>query len=191
MRQKETKMGHLTLITGGARSGKSTFGEKLAMDAGGKVAYIATAVAFDDGMKDRIKHHRERRPAEWTTIERYRDFDKLPEDPGFPDADTVLLDCLTVLITNQMMDTGMDFDTVPAETVWDIEADIARDIMTALDLMADKRVIIVANEVGLGLVPAYRMGSFFRDIAGRINQRVAERADDFYFCVSGVPMKVK
>ncbi len=184
-------MGHLTFITGGARSGKSTFGEKLAMESVGNVVYIATAVAFDDGMKDRIKHHRERRPDEWTTIERYRDFKNLPDDPGFLEADTVLLDCLTVLITNQMMDTGIDFDTVPAEKVWDIEADIMKDIETALDLMRDKNVIVVANEVGLGLVPAYRMGSFFRDIAGRINQMMAGRADDFYFCVSGVPMKVK
>ena len=184
-------MGHLTFITGGARSGKSSFGEKLAMASGGNVVYIATAVGFDDGMKDRIKHHRERRPAEWTTIERYRDFKNLPDDPGFIDADTVLLDCLTVLITNQMMDTNIDFDTVPAEKVWDIEAEIKKDVETALDLMGDKNVIVVANEVGLGLVPAYRMGSFFRDIAGRINQMMADRADEFYFCVSGVPMKVK
>ena len=112
-------------------------------------------------------------------------------DPAFTGARTVLLDCLTVLITNQMMDTGLDFDTVPASAVWDLEEAIAAQITTCLDLCADKETIVVANELGLGLVPAYRMGSFFRDIAGRINQMVAARADDVYFCVSGIPMKIK
>ncbi|MDD2415034.1 MAG: bifunctional adenosylcobinamide kinase/adenosylcobinamide-phosphate guanylyltransferase [Eubacteriaceae bacterium] len=184
-------MGHLTFITGGARSGKSTFGEELAADSRGPVAYIATAVPFDDGMKDRIRHHQARRPEDWTTIERYRDFEKLPEDPGFEAASTILLDCLTVLITNEMMDYDLDFDTIPAEKVWDIEKEIAAQVHTALDACVDKNTIVVANEVGLGLVPAYRMGSFFRDIAGRINQKVAARADAVYFCVSGIPMKIK
>lgn len=184
-------MGHLTFITGGARSGKSTYGEKLAAESAGPVVYIATAVPFDDGMKDRIAHHRMRRPSDWATIERYRDFDAMAGDPAFTGARTVLLDCLTVLITNQMMDTGLDFDTVPASSVWNLEEAIAAQITTCLDLCADKETIVVANELGLGLVPAYRMGSFFRDIAGRINQMVAARADDVYFCVSGIPMKIK
>lgn len=184
-------MGKLTFITGGARSGKSTFGESLAMKAEGPVVYIATAVAFDEGMKDRIKHHRERRPAEWKTIERYNNFEALPGDPGFAEAETVLLDCLTVLITNEMMDFDVDYDTVPMEKVWEIEEQIETQVMTALDACRDKNTIVVANEVGLGLVPAYRMGNLFRDIAGRINQHVAARADEVYFCVSGIPMKIK
>lgn len=186
-------MAALTFITGGARSGKSTFGEKLAADAGGKVTYIATAIPFDDGMKDRIAHHQERRPAEWATIERYRDFEVLADDPDFAAADVILLDCLTVLITNNMMDFDVDYDTVSMDEVAGIEAAVQKQVATALDICRDagKETIVVANEVGLGLVPAYRMGNLFRDIAGRVNQMVAARADAVYFTVSGIPMKIK
>ena len=186
-------MGQLTFITGGARSGKSRYGEDRAKAAGGQVTYIATAIPFDEGMRDRIKHHRESRPAEWPTIEQYRDFENLSENPDFISADVILLDCLTVLTTNLMMDYDVDYDTVPIEKVWEIEKEILRQITVVLDVCKayDKETIIVANEVGLGLVPAYKMGSYFRDIAGRVNQMVAARADEVYFTVSGIPMKIK
>lgn len=185
----------LTLVTGGARSGKSAYAEEQVLAAEkngrGNVAYIATAIPFDDGMKDRIKHHRARRPARWQTIERYRDFSALADDAAFCDAGIILLDCLTVLITNQMMDLEADWDHVPMDRVWEIEKIIANDVTAALDLMAEKEAVIVTNEVGMGLVPAYRMGNLFRDIAGRINQMTAARADKVVFCVSGIPMVVK
>ena len=186
-------MGHLTFITGGARSGKSRYGEDRAKADGGQVTYIATAIPFDEGMKDRIAHHRASRPAEWPTIEQYRDFENLPDNPDFISADVILLDCLTVLTTNLMMDYDVDYDTVPIEKVWEIEKEILRQITVVIDvcMAADKETIIVANEVGLGLVPAYKMGSYFRDIAGRVNQMVAARADEVYFTVSGIPMRVK
>lgn len=185
----------LTLVTGGARSGKSAYAEEqvLAAEAAGAggVAYIATAIAFDDGMKDRIKHHRERRPDRWATIERYRDFATLADDETFKKSGIILLDCLTVLITNQMMDLEQDWDHISMERAWEIEKIIADDVTTALDLMADKDAFVVTNEVGMGLVPAYRMGNLFRDIAGRINQMTAARADHVVFCVSGIPMQIK
>lgn len=186
-------MGKLTFITGGARSGKSRYGEELAKAAGGKVTYIATAIPFDEGMRDRIKHHQESRPAEWTTIEQYRDFENLTENPAFIGADVILLDCLTVLTTNLMMDAAEDYDSIPIEQVWKIEKMILAQITTVLDICRDagKTLIVVANEVGLGLVPAYKMGSYFRDIAGRVNQMVAARADQVYFTVSGIPMQLK
>lgn len=186
-------MGKLTFITGGARSGKSQYGENLAKENGGKVTYIATAIPFDEGMRDRIKHHQQSRPAEWATIEQYRDFENLRENPAFIEADVILLDCLTVLTTNLMLDADMDFDMVPIEDVWVVEKEILRQITTVLDICkeSDKEMIVVANEVGLGLVPAYKMGSYFRDIAGRVNQMVAARADAVYFTVSGIPMKIK
>lgn len=186
-------MGKLTFITGGARSGKSTFGEKLAKEHGGAVTYIATAVPFDDGMKDRIAHHRQQRPAEWPTIEQYRDFENLGDMEAFQSAEVILLDCLTVLITNNMMDFNVDYDTISMDEFSAIEKAIQEQVMTVVDICvaSDKETIIVANEVGLGLVPAYRMGNFFRDIAGRVNQMVAAKADAVYFTVSGIPMKIK
>ena len=76
-------MGSLVFVTGGARSGKSSFAEKAVKEVGGRVAYIATAIAFDDGMKDRIRRHQEQRPSEWATIERYKDYEVMAEDPAF------------------------------------------------------------------------------------------------------------
>lgn len=186
-------MGKMTFITGGARSGKSTFAEQLAKETKGIVTYIATAIPFDDGMKDRIKKHRQQRPAEWATIEKYRDFQDLKDHPDFIQADTILLDCLTVLITNQMMDFDADYDTISMAEFDDIENAIHDQIGVLLDVLeaSDKEIIIVANELGLGLTPPYRLGSLFRDVAGRVNQRVAARADHVYFTVSGIPMKIK
>lgn len=185
----------LTLVTGGARSGKSAYAEKriAEWEAAGEapVTYIATAIPFDDGMKDRIAKHRASRPARWATIERTRDFKALAGDPAFGRAKTVILDCLTVLITNQMMTMETDWDHVPMERVDAIEAAIAADVNDALELLAAKHSVIVTNEVGMGLVPAYRMGGLFRDIAGRINQMAAVRADEVVFCVSGIPMRIK
>lgn len=178
-------------ITGGARSGKSTYGEERAKAAGGKVTYIATAVPFDDGMKDRIRRHQSQRPAEWATIEQYRNFESLGENPDFVAAEVILLDCLTVLITNNMMDFKVDYDEISMETFAKIEAAIQAQVTEALNQCAHKYTIVVANEVGLGLVPPYRMGNFFRDIAGRVNQMVAARADEVYFTVSGIPMQIK
>ena len=183
-------MGKLILITGGARSGKSTYGEKLAKEMGKNITYIATAIPFDDGMKDRIKKHRASRPP-WPTIEKYKEFEKLAEHPDFISADLVLLDCMTVLITNEMMDTGLDFDQVPFDQIDEMEKDIQKQIKYILDSRGDKNLIMVGNELGMGLVPPYRIGRIFRDIAGRVNQLVAAQADEVYFCVSGIPMKIK
>ena len=185
----------LTLVTGGARSGKSVYAEKRIAEweaAGvGPVTYIATAIPFADGMKDRIAKHQARRPEHWMTIERYRDFKAMAEDPAFVQSRTVLLDCLTVLITNQMLAMETDWERVSMERVDAVEAAITADVNDALDLLAAKRSVIVTNEVGMGLVPAYRMGNLFRDIAGRINQMAAARADEVIFCVSGIPMRIK
>ena len=186
-------MSNKTFITGGARSGKSTYAEQLAKTSSGKVTYIATAIPFDDGMKDRIKKHRQQRPSEWATIECYRDFESLTEHPDFLSADTILLDCLTILITNQMMDFNVDYEQISMDEFNRIESEIQKQIDTLLKILedSDKEIIIVANELGLGLVPPYRMGRMYRDIAGRVNQKVAAWADHVYFTVSGIPMKIK
>lgn len=184
-------MGKLTFITGGARSGKSTFAEDLARENQKTVAYIATAIAFDDGMKDRIAKHQAQRPDHWGTIEQYKDFQTLADNPIFQDAEVVLFDCLTVMTTNNMLDFPVDFDTCSMETVGEIEQTVRTEVEKLLDVCKDKCLILVSNEVGLGLVPAYKLGSYFRDIAGRMNQLVAARADEAYLIVAGIPMKLK
>lgn len=184
-------MGYLIFITGGARSGKSTYAEKLAKRSAKKVVYIATAIAFDDGMKDRIAKHQEQRPDHWGIIEQYKGFETMKDEPAFKKAEIVLFDCLTVMATNNMLDFPVDYDTCSMEQVAKIEKAIQKEVETLLEVCQDKIMIIVSNEVGLGLVPAYKLGSYFRDIAGRMNQLVAGRADEAYLTVSGIPMKLK
>lgn len=184
-------MGRLIFVTGGARSGKSAYAENIAHQLGKPVAYIATAIAFDDGMKDRIAKHQVQRPDHWETIEQYKDFQMLADDPIFQKSEVVLFDCLTVMTTNNMLDFPVDFDTCTMEKVGEIEGAIKLEVEKLLEVCQDKILIMVSNEVGLGLVPAYKLGNYFRDIAGRMNQLVAGVANEAYFLVSGIPMKLK
>jgi adenosylcobinamide kinase/adenosylcobinamide-phosphate guanylyltransferase len=181
------------LVTGGARSGKSTFAEEMAKVSGLAVGYIATAVALDADMRARIERHKAQRPSEWPTFEMYRGFEVLEADARFDSCGLFLLDCLTILVTNHMMDSGLDFDTCSVDEVGRIEASVAEELNALMDIMArhGKRLIVVTNEVGMGLVPAFRMGSLFRDIAGRLNARVAYRADEVYCLISGLPLRLK
>ena len=183
----------MTLVTGGARSGKSRFAESLLKDHP-KVGYIATSKAIDADMVDRIKKHREQRPSTWPTIEQYRDFNNLPDNKAFQDCEIFLLDCVTIMVTNIMFDDeGIDFDTCSREVIEDMERRIFDEMKKLIATMQehDKDLILVTNEVGSGLVPAYRLGSIYRDIAGRVNQYLAEKADDVYCIISGLPLKLK
>jgi len=184
-------MGKLTFITGGARSGKSHYAEKLAKESGEIVTYIATAIPFDEGMKARIKHHREQRPQEWETIEQYKNFSEIQNNQSFMKADVILLDCITIMVTNNMMDYDVDYDNCSMAVVEQVEAKIKKEIIELLKVCQNKKLIIVSNELGMGLVPAYKMGNYFRDIAGRMNQYIAAQADDAYFTVSGIPIALK
>jgi len=181
------------LVTGGARSGKSTFAEEMAKKTGLSVGYIATAVVTDEDMRTRIERHKTQRPADWPTFEMYRGFEALEQDARFNRCGLLLLDCLTILVTNQMMDSGLNFDICPVADVDRLEASVASEVDALLDLIEkhNKKLIVVTNEVGMGLVPAYRMGSLFRDIAGRLNARVARRADEVWCMISGLPLKLK
>ncbi len=185
------EMGRLTFIIGGARSGKSHYAEKLAKESGKKVSYLATSIPFDEGMKNRIQKHRESRPKEWITIEKYRDFDKILESKEYEETDIFLLDCITVMINNLMFYSNLDFDNCTVEQVEDLEKEIIQQIEKLLALSEYKDMIIVSNEVGMGLVPTYKMGNYYRDIVGRVNQRIALKADEVFFLISGFPMKLK
>lgn len=187
-------MGKIVLVTGGARSGKSTFAEEKTASLGEKISYIATAAPFDDAMKDRIKKHRQQRPSVWKTFEIYDD--SLPLRLGDVKAhgDTMLLDCLTVMTTNLMLvDFSVDWDRIPMDEVNKLELKIRENIVHVIEGIRswDLDAVIVTNELGMGIVPENRLARLYRDIAGRINQMVASEADEVYLVVSGIPMQIK
>ncbi|MGL4798853.1 MAG: bifunctional adenosylcobinamide kinase/adenosylcobinamide-phosphate guanylyltransferase [Cellulosilyticaceae bacterium] len=187
----------IILVLGGARSGKSTFAEAKAraLQAEQKtdVLYIATAIGFDAAMKDRIKKHQASRPASWHTLEQYKAFETLGDAEAFKKSDIILLDCMTLMITNLLLESEEDFDHISCEQVDVIEHLITEQVLTFVEVCkrANKSLIIVANEVGLGLVPAYKLGSIFRDIAGRINQILAKEAQQVYLLTAGIPLTLK
>lgn len=179
-------MGKLTLILGGARSGKSAFAERLAAKLGERVVYIATAEAKDDEMIARIKAHKAQRPSHWQTLEiRQYIGQRLQEEP--PEADVVLLDCITLLVTNVLLADDPDLDNLD-----EVAAQIAveKEIESVVTEVSQSSAhwIIVSNEVGLGLVPLYPLGRIYRDILGRANQQIAACADVVYFMLAGMPM---
>lgn len=186
-------MAKLTYVTGGARSGKSTFAEAYAINNANRVLYIATAIPFDDGMKDRIKKHQVRRPQQWGTLETYSGFEKALSGQE-KHYDTILFDCLTVMVTNLMLeDSKIDWDQINHEQVDAIEERIQKEVQGLIDAVrkTDMHLIIVSNELGMGIVPENRLARLFRDIAGRVNQKMANEADEAYFIVSGQPLQIK
>ncbi len=185
-------MAKMIYITGGARSGKSSFAESL-LDGRDDVLYVATAIPYDEEMDERIAHHQMRRNSQWKTVERYCDFESvLPvaiESHG-----AVLIDCITIMVTNLMFhDTSIDWETVSPKVALSVESKIIAEV-TGLIRWAesyDGTIILVSNETGMGIVPANPLSRWFRDFAGRVNQQVAKAADEVYLLISGIPMKIK
>ena len=170
----------LILITGGARSGKSRFAQKLADAMEGRKVFLATAEALDEEMKSRIEIHKEERPSEWDTIEETKHLSKalMTCNGKF---DVILIDCLTLWISNLLANDTVDESQILEEVKHFISG--CRRIKST--------VILVANEVGLGIVPANRLARMFRDVAGKVNQEIAAVADDVYLVVSGISLKLK
>ena len=164
---------HLTLVLGGARSGKSRYAEGLVTRLPSPWVYVATAQAFDDEMRARIIEHRDRREAGWRTVEAPIALAEALQDAG--DA-PVLVDCLTLWLTNLMLG---DADLAAAHAALD----------AALDRTAP--TVLVSNEVGLGIVPDNALARRFRDQAGRLHQNLAARAGRVVFMVAGLPLFVK
>lgn len=182
------KRGKFVFITGGARSGKSSFAEKMATCMGKDVTYIATAEALDEEMVARVAAHRSRRPLSWRTIEEPRSVGAVLEKVGDQDG-VILIDCLTLLITNLLYSPAADGAAKEQDRDEKVLAEIRHLAQVAHDCRAD--VIIVSNEVGLGVVPAYPEGRLFRDLAGWSNQIMANKADHAYFLVSGKALDIK
>lgn len=192
----------MTLILGGARSGKSSYAEKVARETGRPALYIATATAFDDEMRERIANHRAARPADWQTLEVQQgvgeavlNFLSSPLPPGAPFGDdkgpgvrtTILLDCITLLVSNVLLSLPEDapFETVMEHVRGEIES------LIAAQTQIGGQWLVVSNEVGLGIVPAYPLGRIYRDALGWANQRLAREAARVLFMVAGIPMVVK
>ncbi|MGE5613889.1 MAG: bifunctional adenosylcobinamide kinase/adenosylcobinamide-phosphate guanylyltransferase [Bacillota bacterium] len=185
-------MGKFILITGGARSGKSSLAEEKARGYGDNVLYIATAIGFDEEMKERIRRHRIKRPASWHTVEAYRDFGSIL--PALIEGrDAVLLDCVTNMVSNIMLEKAMDWEELSMEEINGVENEIERQMEFLLSVVrkSDVPFIFVTNELGMGVVPASALGRAVRDIAGRANQKLAGAADEVYLCVSGIPVRIK
>jgi adenosylcobinamide kinase / adenosylcobinamide-phosphate guanylyltransferase len=176
-------MGQLTLILGGARSGKSTFAQQLA-EASDRVLFVATAEAHDEEMRDRIEKHRQARPTTWRTLEISRGVGQAILDAG--QVDLVLVDCLTLLVANLVMGVEDPFDP-------SVEKRVQDEIQGLLACAArlNGHLIVVSNEVGLGLVPPYPLGRAYRDLLGQANQILAQQADVVYLLVAGLPLVLK
>lgn len=185
-------MSKIILVTGGARSGKSGFAESLCRERNNNTAYIATSVAFDDEMKERIKKHQESRPSEWKTYEIYKDIYTIIEEIG-QNHDTVILDCVTLLVNNLMFTSDVDIDTATQEEINDLEEYIKDQVKKLIEEVrkTDLYFVMVTNEIGLGVVPGYKLGRIYCDFVGRINQMLGKLSDEVYFTVCGIPTKIK
>jgi adenosylcobinamide kinase/adenosylcobinamide-phosphate guanylyltransferase len=184
----------LILVLGGARSGKSSFAERLGATSGKRVAFIATATVRDEDMRTRIAHHRASRPATWPTIEEPLDLASALQQAA-PRADILLLDCITLWLSNWLARTGevsLDEDpTIGVRLNEEALAEIER-LLTILDTLGvDKTLLVVSNEVGLGIVPMHTLSRTYRDILGRINQRLTQRAERVYLMIAGLAVDIK
>ena len=166
---------HMTLVLGGARPGKSRYAETVAMASPPPWTYVATAEALDDEMAARISEHRNRRGAQWQTIE--APLDLAGALVGAPASTAILVDCLTLWLSNLML----------ADRNIDAEIQRLERAMAA----RNAPMVLVSNEVGSGIVPDNAQARRFRDLQGRLNQRIAARADRVVLVVAGLPMFVK
>jgi adenosylcobinamide kinase/adenosylcobinamide-phosphate guanylyltransferase len=178
-------MGTLVLILGGARSGKSSYAQSLAEATGQSVTFIATAQALDEEMSARIQKHRAERPANWETLE-------IPFEIASRvqvKSNIVILDCVTLLISNLLMQFVKNDIVNEAPYL----AAVQKEINGLISLLrsSDQDWLIISNEVGMGLVPPYQMGRVYRDAIGWANQRLAREADKVIFMVAGIPTTIK
>ncbi|NLD49517.1 MAG: bifunctional adenosylcobinamide kinase/adenosylcobinamide-phosphate guanylyltransferase [Clostridiaceae bacterium] len=185
-------MGKFILVTGGSRSGKSSFAETLAKQMNSDVLYIATSIPFDDEMRLRVQKHREQRPCTWSLLETYKDLDVLQNDV-YKHKKVFLLDCITLMVSNIMLEKAFDWDNLNNESIEEVENCVRMEmekLLSSIEKLPGD-FIAVTNEVGMGIVPENKLSRIFRDIAGRANQMLAQKADEVYLCVSGVPVKIK
>ena len=193
----------LIFVTGGAKSGKSKFAEEMLLklnNGNQKNIYLATSLVFDEEMKEKVRLHKKRRKNDWFTVETYKNFkNKLYN--FFENNDKIknnlLVDCLTNMITNIIFENqNIDWNNFERKLYIQTLKKLNKNVENSVDELLNitnqfENTVIVSNEMGMGLVPSYPLGRYFREIAGKMNQIVAEKADEVYFVVSGIPMKIK
>ena len=193
----------LIFVTGGAKSGKSKFAEEMLLklnNGNQKNIYLATSLVFDEETKEKVRLHKKRRKNDWFTVETYKNFEISLND-FFKNNNEIqhnmLVDCLTNMITNIIFENkNIDWDNFEKkmyiQTLEKLNKNVENSVNKLLNVTNEfENVIIVSNELGMGLVPSYPLGRYFREIAGKMNQIVAEKADEVYFVVSGISMKIK
>ena len=177
------KMNKIILITGGERSGKSSFAEQTALSLSANPVYIATAHVWDDEFRERVRQHQLRRGPEWTNIE-----EELNLSRHDVQGRVVLIDCVTLWCTNffyRDQQRAENDNTWVTQCLEDIKAEFDR--FTA----QDATFIFVTNEIGMGGVSANALQRRFTDLQGRVNQYIASRADEVILMISGIPVKIK
>ena len=193
----------LIFVTGGAKSGKSKFAEEILLklnNGNQKNIYLATSLVFDEEMKEKVQLHKKRRKNDWFTVETYKNF-KNKLNNFFENNDKIknnmLVDCLTNMITNIIFENqNIDWNNFEKKLYIQTLKKLNKNVKNSVDELLNitnqfENTVIVSNELGMGLVPSYPLGRYFREIAGKMNQIVAEKADEVYFVVSGIPMKIK
>ncbi|AKA71781.1 bifunctional adenosylcobinamide kinase/adenosylcobinamide-phosphate guanylyltransferase [Clostridium scatologenes] len=182
-------MGKIVLVTGGSRSGKSTFAEKI-LEGKDNVLYIATAKVTDEEMKKRIEIHKKSRNQKWSTYEGFKDLDKILEKDNNK---YIMLECMGTMVTNLMFDKNIDFDTISLEEISKLEKEIKDEVKKVITVAKerDKELIVVTNEVGWSIVSGYRLGRIFSDILGHINQHIGSLSDEAYMVACGFPIRLK
>lgn len=179
---------NLTFIIGGARSGKSEHAVRLAEQGHRPVLFVATAQPLDDEMRSRIASHQRHRPGDWETLE-------LPAGVGrhllaHPErADVVVLDCLTLLVSNRLLQAGPKPDQADPTAARNLVQQELQELFQAMDA-SPARWLVVSNEVGQGIVPAYPTGRLFRDLLGSANKEMAQRADEVLWMLAGIPVPI-
>jgi adenosylcobinamide kinase / adenosylcobinamide-phosphate guanylyltransferase len=192
---EQTVTTRLIVILGGARSGKSAFAERLAASSGRTVAFIATAIAGDDEMRERIARHRASRPQEWHTLEEPLDLAGAVRIASNL-AEVLLLDCITLWLANWLFQQyGTNAEEEFASSALFDEGALKKEVGALLEavsfLAPNKTLIVVTNEVGLGIVPAYPLGRVYRDALGYVNQCLARAANRVYLMVAGIAVDIK
>jgi len=190
-------MSDIWLVTGGGRSGKSAYAESVAagvrLPRNDVVLYIATGVALDSEMEERIAIHRKNRPNNWITWERYRGFKDIENDFKANSFGTIILDCISNLLMGVLFEEIPDPEGFSSKEFEQVEQLAISEVETLCKyaIKYDKRLIFVTNEVGMGIIPETRYSRYYRDALGRINKFAAEAADKVVLMIAGIPVVIK
>jgi adenosylcobinamide kinase / adenosylcobinamide-phosphate guanylyltransferase len=178
----------IRLVTGGVKSGKSRFAENLCASVGKEVIYIATSYVTDKEMEERVAEHRQRRPTEWTVIEEPIQLAAVVEQTPF--SAVLLIECLSTWLGNILYQQKIE-NFITKEEKNRFSTLVFNEIERLLQASEEREIILVTNEVGLGGIAMHPIGRLFQDVLGEINQRIAQKANEVWFVIAGIPWRLK